>query len=1325
MRNVLINGFFVYLICTLSLDYLRAQEYYFRHYEVVNGLSHNTVHCSVQDDNGFMWFGTKNGLNRFDGRQFEVHQSIASDSLSLGSGFIECLDYSNDKLWVGTDNGLYYYDLVFDHFHLLEPTYNSPILDVENDLSGNLWYVSNHTLFRYYKNTRTTKEYTKIPPPQVEEITMLPKGDIWVSSSHTLYKYHPEEDSFSNHSLSPLLDNDLPFNITKIFAINDQTIAIGTMSHGAFLYDIPNRYLFKLVSTADKRIYVRDFLRKDNHLWIATESGIFIYNLISGSVKNLKKDFNDPYSLSDNAVYCLTMDQSGGIWAGTYFGGLNYFTDHFTTFKKYFPKVTKNSISGEAVREIKQDSLGNLWIGTEDAGLNSLNPRTGAFRHYQLEDTELEGMQQNIHGILPLGNEIWVGTFQNGLFILDRESGQVIKQLKAGDESGLRSNFIVTIYQSANKNVFVLTSSGVHLYDEKLGRFNLFENLPINYFYTSFLEDSRGGLWAGTYWEGLYYFNPASREKKIFKKEKYHSGSLSSNAINGIFEDNKGQIWITTENGLNLLRPSEEEFIKYTTEDGFPSNVFYTVLEDDKKALWVTTANGLVHYVPENDQINIYTREYGLLSNQFNYNSAYKAPDGQLFFGTVKGMISFNPYSENFDVKYLKVPIALTGFQINNQEVIVGEKNATLSKSIMATTTIELKHDQSPFSIEFGSINFDTPSLIQYAYKLDVHDEWIEIGNNNRIFFTKLPPGAYTLFVKSLFPNNNDWSNAQKILEINISPPFWASHVAYLIYSCLGVLSLFFIIRIYHQRIEAKNAKKVERYNNAKEKEIYIAKIEFFTNISHEILTPLTLIKNPLEKLIKSVLAGSELKENLSIMYKNTSRLLDLVQQLLDFRKTEMERLELTFVNTNITELTKNIIQRFHPSLIDKKINLSHNLQGDEIFAFVDVEAVKKIISNLVKNAIKYGHQKMELSLKNEGDFLELRIKNDGNLIPPSMRERIFEPFFRLATDKDKSGSGIGLSLAYSLTELHKGTLKLDMSDSAMNTFVLELPIHQKNEFKLYPSNKWVTENGKTIHTSPKEPQQYRSAILLVEDNEDLLDFVAKDLMTDYLVLKASNAEQAFEIIKNESVQLIISDVMMPGMNGFEMCEKIKADIESSHIPIILLTSKTALNDKIEGLEAGADAYIAKPFSMDYLKIQVSNLLKNREHILEHFSSSPLAHIRSIAHTKTDEEFINKLDDIIHQYMSDNNLNVEVLARIMNMSRSTLYRKIKDMTNLSPKELINLTRLKKAAELLKINEFRIYEISYMVGYNSPTIFGRNFQKQFNMTPTEYVNSFKA
>lgn len=1320
MRDLIQEGIIIFLLTFFSGTSISCQEYYFRHYEVADGLSHSTVHSTLQDDRGFMWFGTKNGLNRFDGHQFKTYQSTLSDSLSLGSNFIECLDFSSGELWVGTDKGLYRYDPVFDHFYLLNPTKNNPILDVENDQNGNLWYISTNTLFQYNRPSKRLKEYTTPFRTPIAEITKSPNGDIWVASTTGLYKYMAEEDSFFAYPIDPALDNDLPFIITKIYALDDQTIAVGTMSHGAYLYDVPNRSFIKIQATTDKRIYVRDFLKKDNDLWIGTESGIFIYNLISKEVKHLKKDFNDPYALSDNAVYSLAMDRTGGIWAGTYFGGVNYFTSRFTTFKKYFPKVSENSISGEAVREIKEDYTGNLWIGTEDAGLNKLNPQTGRFQNFTFENTEIEGTHQNIHAILPLEDKIWIGTFQNGLFILDRTSGKVLRQFKANQSNGLRSNFILGLYKSSDGIIYVITNSGIQFFDEEENRFLLFDAFPEDYFYTTFLEDSQGGLWAGTYWDGLFYFNPKTGTKKVFKEAMGKSGSISNNAINGIFEDRENNIWISTENGLNLLPAGKFAFKRYTMENGFPSNVFYAMLEDNQGSLWITTANGLAHFTPSSEEVNIYKEESGLLSSQFNYNSAYKAPNGQLYFGTVKGIISFDPNNPDFAEQTFQAATVLTGLQINNREVVPGGKDSPLKKSITATQKLELTHKQSSFSIEFATLYFDTPGLIEYAYRLDESSSWVEIGNNHRIFFNKLSPGAYTLYLKSILPNGV-WSTPHKALEIYVSPPFWTSNLAYALYVLLGVLALFFSIRFYHQKTEAKNAKKIERHNHAKEKEIYKAKIEFFTNVSHEILTPLTLIKTPLEKIIKSATGKNELKEDLSIMQKNTSRLLELVQQLLDFRKTEMERLELTFVETNLDDLTRSILQRFHPLITEKKIDVSYQVEQALVCAFVDVEAVTKIISNLVQNSIKYGQRKIEIFLKKEEAFVEICIKNDGYLIPASLKKRIFEPFYRLAEDKDKAGTGIGLSLAYSLTELHGGSLLLDMGDPKLNTFRLQLPVHQKNEFKLYPSNKWVLQNGKSVHKPIKGNPGHRSAILLVEDNQDLLDFLAKDLMTKYLVLKATNAKQAFKIIKNESIQLIISDVMMPGMNGFDMCEKIKTDIETSHIPIVLLTSKTALHDRIEGLEAGADAYIPKPFSMDHLKIQIENLLKNRAHVVEHFSSSPLAHIRSVAHTKTDETFIENLDGIIQQNMADHNLNVEALAGIMNMSRSTLYRKIKDLTNLSPKELINLTRLKKSAELLKTNKYLIYEISDMVGYNSPTIFGRNFQKQFNMTPTEYLN----
>ena len=458
-------------------------------------------------------------------------------------------------------------------------------------------------------------------------------------------------------------------------------------------------------------------------------------------------------------------------------------------------------------------------------------------------------------------------------------------------------------------------------------------------------------------------------------------------------------------------------------------------------------------------------------------------------------------------------------------------------------------------------------------------------------------------------------------------------------------------------------------------------------------------------------------------MKKNSDRLLDLVNQLLDFRRAEIERVDLTFVETNISTLLQGTYERFSEAIKDKEVDFRLNLGEKDIYAHVDAEVLKKILSNLFGNAIKYSKKQVLVALKTDGTLLELSIKNDGNLIPAHLKERIFEPFYRVSgsDNENQMGTGIGLALARSLTDMHHGSLVLDTSDGAMNSFVLKLPVHQEKEFRLYPETNRKTEPNQSV-SDEVSLRNGESTVLLVEDSEELLDFVAKELKEAYFVLKASNGETALNLLKEENVQLVISDIMMPGMDGFTLCRKIKTNLETSHIPVILLTSKSAMSAKMEGLESGADAYIEKPFSVKHLKVHVANLIENRRHVMEHYASSPLAHIRSIASTKTDEAFIKKLDAVIYENMADHDLNVETLAEIMHMSRSTLYRKIKDISNLSPNELINITRLKKSAELLKTGKYRIFEVAEIVGYNSATSFGRNFQKQFEMPPSAYMNT---
>lgn len=1305
-------AFFIFLMPHITT----GQNYYFRHFKVEDGLSHNTVMSSLQDSKGFMWFGTKNGLNRFDGYTFKLFQKDPDDPRSLWGSYVQCL-HEYGGIWVGTDNGLFRYDEEQEDFELIKTTEGKAIVDIHNDGTGNLWFIAANTLYRLHLKS---KEISAFPtPPQFEyiDIEQMPNQQMLIASADGLHIYSKEQNAFQSYEIDMETSPECPFRINRAFPYDDQTILVGTRNHGVIAYDLATGSTRNFLPVEDP-IYVRDIVRRENELWIASESGLHIYDIETRAYSNPRKNYNDPFALSDNAIYTLVLDQEGGMWAGSYFGGVNYYPQPYTPFRKYFPKTSENSISGNAVREIHSDRYGNIWIGTEDGGLNKYDPRREEFTTFTSVDRGGTLSHFNVHAVLPMEDELWIGLFEHGIDILDIKTGKVIKHYNVDDGSGLSSNFVYHLYRTHSGVLYVITTQGIQIFDPTTEKFVTVEAFPPTINYTYLTEDLEGNIWAGSYWDGLYYYHPETGQKGSFQQDLDAPNRISHNQINSIFQDSKGRLWVATENGLNLRDKAEGTFRSFSVQDGFPSNVFYSFVEDRENQLWITTANGLVAYHPETEEKRIYTQSNGLLTNQFNYSSGYQDQAGNIYFGSVNGMIRFDP--ADFVQNTYKPPIFITGMQINNQEVAIEQEGSPLHKSVTFTKKIELKPRQSSFSLDFAALSYTTPEMTEYWYQLSgLNDEWIPLNKKHEVFFTELPAGDYNFKVKSV-NISGVWSEEASALQIKVLPTFWKSNLAYALYTLLAGMLIFLGLRAYDLRAKARNKELLRELSIKKEKEIFQAKIEFFTNVSHEIRTPLTLIKSPLEKMLKKVDASSELGEHLHIMDKNTSRLLVLVNQLLDFRKTELENIDLTFVKFNISELIRNTCLRFSPSIKDKNLQVELKTGPEDIYASVDIEAIKKIVSNLIGNAVKYAEQEVVISLEASETSFRLKVENDGALIPAHLREKIFEPFYRVPGTENQSGTGIGLSLAYSLAELHHGSLLLDTASKRMNTFVLQLPLRQEREFPLYVAPETVRTAGRQAAGAADDCN--KPTILLVEDNEDLLDFIAKDLIDDYHVLKANNGHQALEILQEEKIQLVLSDVMMPGMDGFTLCQQVKTNLESSHIPVILLTAKSALQSKIEGLSSGADAYIEKPFSMEHLKVQIANLLSNRRHILEHFSSSPLAHIRSIAQTETDETFVKKLDEIMDVHISDPDLNVETLAEIMHMSRSTLYRKIKEMSDLSPNELINIARLKKAAELLKKGDYKIYEIAEMVGYNSQTSFGRNFQKQFNMTPTEYVKS---
>jgi ligand-binding sensor domain-containing protein/signal transduction histidine kinase/DNA-binding response OmpR family regulator len=1304
---------------------LLGQVYTFRHYQVESGLSYNSVICSLQDMNGFMWFGTKNGLNRFDGYRFKIYLNDPTKPETLGHNFIHSLfEDAQGVLWVGTRKGLYRYNPMKDAFILIKETSDKDVSIISADVKGRIWFIANNTLLRYDVLARRINNF---PGPQYGGATSLvitKKGDIWVSTAQG-YLQQYGFDTNKHKVYSTFDDSSSPLSkwIEKIKETGDGQLIIGTSNDGVKLFNTSDYTTKQLPmrNTDGTNVFARDFLQKTaEEYWIATESGIFIYNMRSQKYDQLRNDIYDFYSISDNAVYTITRDREGGIWCGTYFGGLSYYPQQYTSFDKFYPGVTDNHLKGHAVREIQQDKNGKLWIGTEDAGLNSFDPKTGNFKNFVPQDDGQGISHSNIHGLAVKDDKLWIGTFEQGLDVMDINTGRIIKKYKAGPAPNqFKSNFIERLLIDSSGGLLVGTATGLYRYREGSDDFILLNEFPGNKHYSALLESSEGILWAGTLRDGLWFFNKKNNQSGNFSFNRQDKNSLSSNEINGLFEDSMHNLWITTEDGLCILKNGARTIKRYTTADGFPSNIFYKILEDKNRNLWISTSKGLVSFNQKSRKIITYTRSSGLLGDQFNYNSAFKDATGQMYFGSVKGMIAFRP--EHFRENKTVSKIFITGLQVDNVELTVGEKNSPLINPIDFTEEIELNHNQSNFSIDFAALGFTSPAMTEYAFMMKgLDDKWTYLKRNRKVYFTSLSPGKYEFLVKAS-NNGRTWNNQVKSLKIIITPPFWLSTIALIIYGLIIISIVIVLVKANHRKLLSRYQRKIERWEVENDKELYYAKINFFTQVTHEIRTPLSLIHGPLEEVMRITGRSAEISSNLQIMKQNTHRLIELCNQLLDFRKTEQEGFNLSFISLDVNELVRRTCKRFQPIIDEKKISLNLELDKNGLVVYADAEALNKIISNLLDNALKYASTTVWIKILSDQETFKIQFINDGTPIPEKYREKIFEPFYRMEDVKGIRGSGIGLSLARSLAELHDGSLSLVQQNDTYIHFELKLPKRHNQEYTL-PYNSGIYQE--TGGTASKKLDSDAPNVLVVEDNPDLRKFIVNILKEDFTVIAVENGSRAMDVIQQTSVQMIVSDIIMPLMDGLELCKTLKDNIDYAHIPVILLTAKNNLQTKIEGLEAGADAYIEKPFSPNHLLTQISNLLNVREKIKTHFAQSPLVHLKSMAYNKADEAFLDKLNDTIVKNMSDTTLDVDFLAEAMNMSRPTLYRKTKAISNLSPHELINITRLKHAALLLNEGQYKILKIASITGFSSQTQFSRSFVKQFKMTPSEYINSAK-
>lgn len=987
-----------------------------------------------------MWFGTRDGLNRFDGYHFKNYK-IKNKQNSLVPDLIYCISADrSDIMWVGSSKGLYFYDNQKETLVCFIDSLKE-VNTIQIDQDNQIWFISDETLWRY---NFATKKLNLFPPSKffrASSISMDDEGQIWVGTKNGfLEKFNKKNQTFAAFNVFSQSRKTSSNSIQKIYCSGLQTVYVGTVNQGLKKFDISSgTYEDILVyNNAKTIIHVRDIKQYFEHeLWLGTESGIYILNTSTNQLTNLKKKFLDPFSLTDNAIYSLCKDSEGGIWAGTFFGGVNYYSKKNSHFEKYFADNSKKSLSGNVIREICADKFGNIWIGTEDAGLNKLNSQTGAITQFIPDGEKGSISYSNVQGLLNVGNDLWIGTFEHGLDIMDIKTGKIKKHFNAGSgKYDLKNNFIANIFQTKTKEIFIGTANSLIKYNPKIEGFETVMEPFINHFTTSILEDSNGTLWFGTS-IGVYFYNPKTKEKGHLVNDPKNQYSLTNNNVNAILEDSNHSLWFGTEGGgICKLSKDKKTMTSITTKNGLPSNFIVKILEDNKKTLWISTARGLVNFNPSNKNVITYTKANGLLSDQFNYNSGYKDERGRMYFGSIKGLITFNPQSilkEN-----ASAPIYITDFRVENKEQEIGDEKSFLKKSIIYTDEITLPYDKSSFNIDFTALSFTSPEMTIFNYFMEGLDkEWTEIRPNRKVYFTNLSPGKYVFKLRAFV--NGNWIKKDKQLIVNILPPWWATWWAYLIYLIVILSLIYYLFSSYHTIVQDR-----------KEKEIYEAKIDFFTNLAHEIRTPLTLIKGPIENLLEQTDEVPQIKEDVMLMNRNTNRLIALVTQILDFRKVESKSFSLDFVKVNVTELLKDSFTNFKLLTQKRKIDYTINCPNNDIFAFSDEEALNKIFSNLLNNAVKFASKKVEVRMfpiSQNSMYLTIEFENDGLKIPIEKKEKIFEPFYRLKESKQE-GTGIGLSLARSLTELLNGDLYLKDTGGDAIIFVLVLPIYssKKNE---------------------------------------------------------------------------------------------------------------------------------------------------------------------------------------------------------------------------------------------------------------------------------------
>lgn len=1335
----------------------------FDHISVIDGLSQSTVLSICKDKRGFMWFGTRDGLNRYDGKTIKKYKNDPSNhnSLIFDDYIYTIVEDRYQKLWVGTQRGVSYYSPETDSFEQIDyriagqkdPS-SFAVLSILPANDGKIWFATTDGLL--YINNSTSRDFKRITKSkglagtEVYSLFEDNLGNIWAGTVTGLSKLtiskNKETYVVKNYFHDKNNPQSLSANFVRSMAQDTKgQIWLGIENGGVNLYR-PGSDDFQRFTSHNSKLnndLVRKILTTQNGtMWIGTMNGLNVYNPLTKEFHVYKQDYENSKGISDNSIKDIYQDNNGSVWIGTNFGGVNVVHKNTLGFDTFSHNEYKtNSISGNIVSVLASDKSGNLWIGTEGRGLNMYNIKNRTFKHFNYNESNSEAIGSNtIKSIyVDKKNNVWVGLFEGGLELYNPKTGS-FKHFRpnADDPKTLNHGYISAIDEDVHGNLWIGTSTkGINILNPTTQIFTHIntstkEGLSSNYI-KSILIDSKENIWIGTVL-GINLLKKGASKFISLNKEN----GLGSNYINCIKEDQNGEVWIGThKGGLNLYLPKENKFKQYSEADGLMSDNVVGIDFDSENNLWISTDNGLSMLDVKKKTFKNFDNNDGLPSNEFSLNSSAKDDEGNLYFGTIRGLIKFKPKGTIFNNN--PPHILFTGLKLFNQNVKVGGEDGILDKDISFKDQLVFKANHNIFTIDFIGFNYINSKRNKYAYKLDGFEkEWNYVDNPSATY-TNLPAGTYTLLVKGA---NNDgvWTTHPKELLIKVLPPFWKTWWAYLVYVALFLFIWYKVNTFLRKQQRLETDLYYEQINHERQEELYQSKLEFFTRISHEIRTPLTLIFAPLERLIESTTHDNGLNKQLVSIKTNTERLLRLISELLDFRKIDTGNLKLERKTVLLNDFCSQIYESFKGQAELKDIQFDF-IADQKVFASIDIHQMEKVLFNLLSNAFKYTapHGKVTMRLSASGDTIDLTVEDNGMGIVAEEQQKIFNNFYQSKNEQVKHvGWGIGLALVKSIVELHGGKISLASTPQSQQLpGTTSFTINLKREYVAASDDHIpalfetasrpfveIDETEKKVEVLEKEKSQAEKqetrTILIVEDNDELRTFLAESLSQKYQVMEASDGQEGLEIAVQHVPDIIVSDVTMPHMDGFDFCRLIKELEVTNHIPVIMLTAMASHLHQVDGLQSGANIYLTKPFSMQLLELHIDNLFKSREALRSKFSKQVTLMPRNIEIEDPEEKFLNKVMLLIEENMEDAEFNVALLVDKIGMSQTVLYKKIKALTGMTITDFIKSIRLKRAAQLLKQRKINIAEVAYTVGFNDRKYFSREFKKQFGKSPSEYL-----